>query len=260
MEKYYYSYADKMDYIEGYSSEVYEQNKYVYNYTKNTYYAYEEGAPKGQEYEKYDEYYTSYTKEYQSLMDEYYVAKGKKDYAKVDYIYKKMNEMNKGFYEYSMSVYSYLEKYYMAGSYDKNTQLYQYIGYMKLYGQNQKRYYQQYSTKYGYNMKGYSYSVSMIKASDLKAYPYMERHYDEAEVSKLAENYSKYGITIPVVVSAKMGEDGKAYYHMIDGYNMYDAMMKNNEEYVPAIVYSNIPENVEKEYMSNPYYGYNYKN
>ena len=257
MDDYYYKYSDKIEYMDYMMKYMYEYNQEVYDYTQECYQEY--GAPDDSSYQEYAKDYGKYKQHYDQYMQEYQKYKEQKDYRAMHEAYYKINNLNRSYYEKSMKVYYMYKGMYDANNYPKDSLIYRYMQYMRLYEQYQKTYYTYYYSRYYKNNKGHYYNVSLLKTDDVKVYPHKELQYDEGEMNRVQELYNKYGLTVPLMVTTKIGDDGKPYYHLVDGYYQYKAAMNAGEDYVPAIVYYGLPENVEHGYMSEPYYGYNYK-
>lgn len=251
MEKYYYSYANYVGYMEESFEKSYSLNTQVYAYAKACYGRY--GRPEND----YETAYSDYARSYRQLRSEYQEYKNARDMAGMQRAYMQMNEINRQFYEASMSVYSHYKQSY-GNETSEDTPLYHYVNYMDLYIYYQKTYYANYYSRYS-EARGYYYSVAMLKADDILTYPHREIGYSEDEKQRLEQTYSKHGLVVPVIVTSKIGDDGRAYYHLLDGYHMLQVAKENGQQYVPALVYKGLPKDVEESYMANPYFGYNYK-
>lgn len=259
MDQYYNDYAEKVDYMEKNFEESYEYNKMIYQYTQS---CYNEYAQNDQEmadyYSQYEDEYEAYQQKYQEYLSNYNYYKGQRDYTRMHEQYLRIIELNRQFYEKTMNIYKKFYDMYQHGNYDENSLLYTYVQMMALYNSFYKKYLAHHYSRYAANMKGHYYNVSLLNIKDVNLYPNKELYYDEEKLKYTQEKYHKYGISIPIIVTVKMGEDSRPYYHILDGYYMYETMRKAGENYVPAVIYNGLPYELEEQYINDPYYGKNY--
>ncbi|MCB9362191.1 hypothetical protein H6504_02035 [Candidatus Woesearchaeota archaeon] len=243
---------DGFEQMYGYATQVYEYIQECYN-------EYPESIDTAG-YKEYEAYYQQYSVKYEEIKQEYYQAKEQKDYLKVYESYYRLLDLQKECYERSATVKGAVYRYYEQGSYGKTTPLYRYVVYLKLYDQ----YHSQYFTKQNsYNVseeKGYGYTLASLPIQAVTIYPHKQYADNDGAYKEIYERYTKYGTTIPIMVSAKLGDDGRTYYHILDGYYMYKVLKEAKEKYIPAVVYANVPEEIERKYLEEPYFGNQYKN
>lgn len=250
--EYYEQYSDKAKYMEYFIENSYEYNENVYYETTYCYKAYS-GEYDNEYYAEYNDYYNTYRDEYSKLKGDYYNYKDNKDYKGMYDTYNQIVALNYKYYQYTDKVYDAYYQYYADKPMDRTSRMYKYMAYYKMYKEYQKNYYTNYYARYNKTTKGYNYSVVMLKTDDILPYPHKDTQYNDNEYNKMKQMYDDKGFIIPLMVSSKMGEDGKPYYHLMDGYYMYKVLKDNGENFVPAIVYYDAPHDKEDSYLQAPY-------
>ncbi len=261
MDEYVKEYMNMTEYMKNVMEKMYEYNKRVYEYMQYMYLLYSDMIPDKAKkyYEEYMKYYEYYYRKYQEYYSKYMDYYNRKEYKMMYEMYYKMTELNKEYYYKSMGMYNYFYKMYESGKYDRSSPIYHYVQYMELYKYYYNQYYVNHYTRYYKNKNGNIYKLLMVDIDRIKIYPYKEVNYDDKVKANMYEKYKKYGFAIPLILSMKMGDDGNPYYHIIDGYYMYESMKELGEKYVPAIVYMGTSEDLEMKYMNDPYFDKNYK-